>query len=59
DVLLAAMKDKILASAELSVVYTRSGSSDDRNPGAGTSRNRPDGSGADGQPEKRRPTPGQ
>ena len=59
EVLLAAMKDKILATAGLSVVYTRSGSGDDRNPDTGSSRNRPDGSGADGQPEKRRPTPGQ
>ena len=38
EVLLAAMKDKILASAELSVVYTRSGSSEDRSPGAGPPR---------------------
>ena len=59
EVLLAAMKDKILATAELSVVYTRSGSSDDRNPGTGPSRNRPDGSGSSKQPEERRLPPSQ
>ena len=41
-VLLAAMKDKILATAELSVVYTRSGGGEDRGPGGGPPRDHPD-----------------
>ncbi len=58
EVLLAAMKDKILASAELSVTYTRTGlvegGGDDRRPGQGRQprdANRPD--------SNRRPPPPQ
>ncbi len=39
DVLLAAMKDRILASAELQVVYTREGAGDDRAQGKPPARN--------------------
>jgi phosphatidylethanolamine-binding protein (PEBP) family uncharacterized protein len=40
EVLLAAIKDRTLATATLSVTYTRSGNSEDRGPGAGTPQNR-------------------
>ena len=47
EVLLAAMKDKVLASAELSVVYTRpegaTSRDETRGPGIDRPRNRPDG----------------
>jgi Raf kinase inhibitor-like YbhB/YbcL family protein len=39
EVLLAAMRDKILASAQLSVVYSRPEDSEDRSPGAGPRQN--------------------
>jgi phosphatidylethanolamine-binding protein (PEBP) family uncharacterized protein len=56
EILLAAMKDKILASAELSVVYSRPEGATGQDQGSGPDRDRPrnrsDGSGGAGRPER-------
>ena len=56
EVLLAAMKDKILASAELSVVYSRpegaTSQGEERGPGVDRPRNRPDGPGPGDRPPR-------
>ena len=56
EVLLAAMKDKLLASAELSVVYSRpegaTSQDEDRGPGLDRARNRPDGSAGGERPPR-------
>jgi len=56
EVLLAAMKDKILASAELSVIYSRpegaASRDESRGPGMDRPRNRPDGPGPGDRPPR-------